>query len=95
MKRESLGWVVAALLVAAMAMAANENVAAVGRYQLVPVSYPHIDIEALKGDSKQGVVDIETVMRIDTATGQTWCFVSNSSVIGWDPISDIKAAKAP
>lgn len=71
MKREHLGWIVAALLVVVVAAGAMQQQGQVGRYQLFQGRY---DITAGEpGDDRRE--DAEALFRIDTQTGEVCRFV--------------------
>jgi hypothetical protein len=82
MNRERLGWVVACLLAAVCAAGAMQPQGRDGRYQLVPAR--------VKIVGQQAVVDVDTVFRIDTVTGETVEFMNGPGIEGtwWAPVSD-------
>jgi hypothetical protein len=80
MKRERLGWIVAALLIVVIAAGAmQQQPGQVGRYQLFQGHYNHNTVER------------PSVFRIDTQTGDVCEFISDTKtdgtlIEGWHPI---------
>jgi|688.fasta_scaffold317137_2 hypothetical protein len=91
MKRESLGWVVAGLIIVLVCTvgAMQQQQGQVGRYQLMTGR------ETIVGDASS--TEQSHIYRIDTATGECWQYMSlvtkEKPVTGWLRLFDIPQQK--
>lgn len=90
MKRDSLGWIVAGVVtVLTCTLGAMQQQGEVGRYQLFEGRHQHV--------GEKATVDVVSVWRIDTVTGNVDMYRSASGGMapgnGWVQVSDFPRLK--